>query len=139
MKKRPDKRGFTRVPVPVEVRIRSSKGETISGQVKDLSVNGFLVLCYQPLPVGSLCGVTLLLSYGREKIDVETEGRVVRTDLDRMAIEITKVARKSYDHLRNLVVYSGTHGRQAQQDLGKILKAQETTNRLLEELLRKFS
>ncbi|OGX06153.1 MAG: hypothetical protein A3G87_02110 [Omnitrophica bacterium RIFCSPLOWO2_12_FULL_50_11] len=133
-----DKRNYTRVPVPVNVRVSSSQGETVSGQVKDLSVNGFLVLCRKQLPVRSLCHVTLILAYGTERVDVEMDGRVVRAAQDRMAIKITKVTGKSYEHVRNLVLYSATHGKQMQQDLTNILKAQETTNRFLEELLRKF-
>ena len=118
MKTATNKREFTRVPVQLEVEVRSEQPVTTGPcEVKDISLRGLYLCCEHPLPLGSACQVTLILSGGEPPLRIEVGGSVTRVDPAGMGVEITNVVGvESFEHLRNVVLYNASNPNQVEQE-----------------------
>jgi hypothetical protein len=109
MKTDPEKREFSRVPIHLDVEISSPQPAPHPCQVKDVSLKGLYLLCDNPLPVGSVCRVALLLNGGETPVRIELGGTVARVDTTGMGLEITEIVGiESFEHLQNLVLYNAS-------------------------------
>jgi hypothetical protein len=96
-------RKFTRVSphIPVDV---VADGNTVSGEVRDISFEGLWLPTVEPFPERRPCRVTIHLA---ETIKINAVGVVVRSEPDGFAVQFTELLDlESYGHLRNLILYN---------------------------------
>jgi hypothetical protein len=55
-----NRREVTRIPLRLDAILRSHSTPAVSGKTTDVSLKGIHVACDNPLPVGSVCQLTLL-------------------------------------------------------------------------------
>lgn len=107
MQQNDNRREFSRVPAHVTVKLEKDAGDAIKGETRDLSLNGFFVECDERLPVGYAGDMKLILHGGKEDVDIDVFGKVVRETADGIAVEITAIyGVDCFNHLRNLVLYN---------------------------------
>ncbi len=99
----------TRIPVDVE-----ADGKTISGEVRDVSLNGLWMRTTVPVSERTPCRVTIHLA---EAITIRAEGMVVRSGPDGVAVHFLELSEvDSYEHLRNLIRYNAVDPAEAEQE-----------------------
>jgi hypothetical protein len=100
-----ERRQFYRAGPHMNVRIEAPGLPPLSGEIRNVSVQGLLVTCAAPLPRGTSCAVTISLGMRREAI--RGRATVVREIADGMAMHLTSLDDPdSYRHLCNLVMYN---------------------------------
>ncbi len=86
----PDKRRFRRIPIAYEVKLVVEDRMISFSSAIDLSMGGILVDNSRPLPVGTSCGLAILLGAGSPGKRIVTRGMVVRADERGIAIAFSK-------------------------------------------------
>ncbi|MCP4640371.1 MAG: PilZ domain-containing protein [bacterium] len=121
-----DHRDFTRVEVHIAAEVASEGRSEIHGTIDDLSMNGVLVVCDEPYPVGAFCDIRLILRGGEETVRVEGRGQVKRVETPGMALEFTEIDADSVDHLRRLVLYNAPDSDRVESELDSSLGIKRT-------------
>ena len=104
MAQEPHRREFTRVSVHIEAEITSNETSTVTGKVRNVSMNGLFLECSANFSVGTPCLVVVHLGDNQEAPRIQIGGTVAQTQADGVAIAFTEIlGLDSYDHLRNLV------------------------------------
>ena len=109
-----NRREMTRVPLRLDVILRSKSSPAMPGKTTDVSLKGIHIDCGNPLPVGSICQLTLLVGLQADPIRIELGGTVVRADKNGMAVEIetycqlihSHTCRTSYDIMQPMAIVS---------------------------------
>ncbi len=102
-----NRREFTRVRVNLLTELRSGESVDIAGTLSNVSMSGLFLTCATRLPADTPCEVSLLLEGGEETMSIQTEGKVIRSDAEGLAIQFTKIlGSESLAHLQNLVLYN---------------------------------
>ncbi len=113
-----NRREMTRVPLRLDVILRSKSSPAMPGKTTDVSLKGIHIDCGNPLPVGSICQLTLLVGLQADPIRIELGGTVVRADKNGMAVEIEDVLPiDTLTHLQNIMRYNATDGDCIDQEL----------------------
>jgi hypothetical protein len=100
-----EERQYRRIPISYEVKIVADDRIIAYPKALNLSMGGILVGGRDQLPVGSACGVAILLTTGDAGRRVVARGTVVRADAQGMAIEFTKALDpESENSLRGLIL-----------------------------------
>jgi hypothetical protein len=86
----PEARQYRRVPIGYQVKVVADDRIIVYSKAINLSLGGILVNGKDQLPVGSHCGVAILLVDGEPGRRVVARGTVVRTDQQGMAIAFSK-------------------------------------------------
>lgn len=86
----PEKRRFRRVPIAYEVKLIVEDRMISFPSAIDLSLGGILVDNSSPLPLGTNCGLAILLGAGSPGKRIVTRGMVVRADERGIAIAFAK-------------------------------------------------
>ena len=94
-----EKRKRTRVSVNLDVLVSCGAGE-ISTQTQNISLKGILCFPHPSVKQDEICDVSIWLS---EEIKIELQGKVVRSEVDGIAIDFNKMSVESFSHLYNLV------------------------------------
>lgn len=103
----PNRREFTRVSVHVEAEVTANETSTVTGNMRNVSMNGLFLECPAIFPVGTPCLVIVHLGDSRETPHIQIGGTVAQTQADGIAIAFTDIlGLDSYDHLRNLVRFN---------------------------------
>lgn len=117
-----DKREFSRAFVAKKVEITGDDGTVVSGQLKDVSVNGLFVGTTETLPIGAEYPVSILLETADgHAIELLMKGRITRLDSEGIAVQFTEIDADSLDHLRNLVMYNAKDPDQVEHELERHL------------------
>ncbi|MBP7616906.1 MAG: PilZ domain-containing protein [Geothrix sp.] len=99
-----EKRHFRRVPIAYEVKLIVEDRMISFPSAIDLSLGGILVDGRSPLPVGTSCGVAILLGAGKPGNRIVTRGMVVRADDRGIAIAFSKALEPgSLESLKELI------------------------------------
>lgn len=110
-------RGFTRIPMKMEVTITvSGEAPVTLDQVKDVSMKGLYLLADKTLPEGTECDVVMSIGEPGSQLNIEVKGKVDRSSDSGMAIEFTEIGLESYDHLQNLLLYNSKNAPQVEQE-----------------------
>ena len=100
----PENRKFRRVPITYQIKLVADDRIIAYPTAVNLSMSGLLLQGRDHLPVGSDCGVAILLGSGEAGRPVVTRGTVVRNDERGMAIAFSKVLdAESQQSLRMLI------------------------------------
>ena len=86
----PEERQFRRVPTAYQVKVIAEDRILAFPKAINLSMGGILVSGGNQLPVGSHCGVAILLAPGELGRRIVARGTVVRTDQQGMAIAFSR-------------------------------------------------
>ena len=114
-----NRREFTRVRVNLLTELRSGESVDIAGTLSNVSMSGLFLTCATRLPANTPCDISLMLEGGAEIVSIQTEGKVIRSDAEGLAIQFTKIiGPESLAHLQNLVLYnSGDQVDQVESEL----------------------
>jgi hypothetical protein len=86
----PEGRQYRRIPIAYQVKVIADDRIIVYSKAVNLSLGGILVNGPDQLPVGSHCGVAILLVEGEPGRRVVARGTVVRADQQGMAIAFSK-------------------------------------------------
>jgi hypothetical protein len=86
----PEYRRFRRIPIAYEVKLIVEDRLISYASAINLSMGGLLVDGRSPLPVGTTCGVAILLGAGHPGKRIVTRGMVVREDDRGIAIAFSR-------------------------------------------------
>lgn len=86
----PDQRQFPRIPIACRVKLVAEDRIIAYPHAVNLGMGGILLDGPDRLPVGSACGVAILISNGAAGQRVVARGTVVRSDARGMAIAFSK-------------------------------------------------
>lgn len=99
-----DQRQFPRVPIAYRVKVVTGDQILAFPSAINISLGGILVGGTERLPLGSACGVAILLEEAEAGKRIVTRGTVVRADADGMAIAFSRdLEPTSLDALRALI------------------------------------
>jgi hypothetical protein len=99
-----EQRQSRRVPIAYKVRLVAEDQMISFASALNLSMGGILLGGPGQLPVGSHCGVAILLADGGTGGRIVARGRVVRSDAQGLAIAFSRaLERSSEDALRSLI------------------------------------
>ena len=99
-----EERLYRRIPIAYQVKVIADDRIIVYSKAVNLSLGGILVSGQDPLPVGSHCGVAILLVDGEPGRRVVARGTVVRTDQQGMAVAFSRALdRESEESLRWLI------------------------------------
>lgn len=109
-----NKREFSRAQIHVGTTV-TVDGKTVSGSLRDVSMNGLFVLCKATgVAGGTHCTVDVVLS---EEVHVSLAGHVVREEATGLAIAVEEIPVDSFRHLQQLVLYNADDPDQVEQEL----------------------
>ena len=99
-------REFTRIPIHLMVEVTSGDVVLKTDKTTDLSMKGIGLLTDKRLSSDTECTVRIFLGNGSSGININVNGRVIRSTESQMAIEFTKIDLDSYEYLQNLVMHN---------------------------------
>ncbi|WP_243286247.1 PilZ domain-containing protein [Geothrix terrae] len=86
----PDQRQYPRVPIAYRVKVVTPERIIAFPSAINISMGGILIGGPDRLPVGTTCGVAILLEEAEAGRRVVTRGTVVRSDPNGMAIQFSR-------------------------------------------------
>jgi hypothetical protein len=99
-----DQRQFPRIPIAYRVKVVTGDQILAFPSAINISLGGILVGGTERLPLGSACGVAILLEDAEAGKRIVTRGTVVRADADGMAIAFSRdLEPASLEALRALI------------------------------------
>ncbi len=121
-------RKFTRVNSHIPVDVEAS-GETLSGEVRDISFEGLWLPTTTPFPERIPCRVTVHLA---TSIKIRADGVVVRSEPEGIAVQFRELLDlESYGHLRNLILYNSTDTATVEQEIDRYLRSRSADSSFL--------
>ncbi len=85
---------------------KNSENIDVTGNSKDLSLNGIFVDTDQTLEPDTPCVIVIVLSGGIEDVKLHINARVARVEAHGMGIIFDTMDLDSYTHLKNIVRYN---------------------------------
>jgi hypothetical protein len=98
-----EKRKFTRVPFRTIVRLTTSDAVVTSNHLHNISLGGAHISFTGVPPKQSACVIEFELTGPASLLKIQVEGEIVRSDLDGIAVEFTKIDLDSLIHLKHLI------------------------------------
>ena len=77
----------------------------IEGGIKDLSLQGVFIITDEKVSVSDSCAVKIILSGGKDDIELNISGVVARNEADGIGIVFDSIDIDSFTHLKNIVKY----------------------------------
>ncbi|MCZ6874247.1 MAG: PilZ domain-containing protein [bacterium] len=103
-----DRREFTRVGVQLDGKL-SWQESAVQVESRDVSMKGVFLACDNPPPVGTDCRIKFALGEPESQLGIDILGKIVRVDERGVGVEFIEIlGLRSYDHLRNLVLYNSS-------------------------------
>ena len=117
MKKQPNQREFTRVPVNMEVEVVSGKSTILGHLTKDISMNGLFLSSEEKFPLGTDCYLIIFLGVRKNRHRIKLKAKVVRAEEGGMAFAFQEImGSDSFTYLRNLVLYNSPQARNVEKE-----------------------
>ena len=112
-----DRRGFIRVPFRTEVAVRVGDRIIRANTEINVSMGGLHMMSDDALPApGVPCRVSIMLSSFENKLLIEADGKVIRSEPGSLAVEFTQLDLDSYHHLRQLIINNTDEPEKAEQE-----------------------
>ncbi len=109
-------REFSRVPLCIEAIVQTEETQVRSENTRDISMKGIFIVTDHPVPLRTLCEITLVLKGQENPIKVEIRGMVVRSTDEGIGLQFTELALEAYDHLQNMVKLNSPDPDQVEQE-----------------------
>ena len=103
-------RQYRRIPIAYQVKVIADDRIIVYSKAINLSMGGILVSARDQLPIGSHCGVAILLVDGEPGRRVVTRGTVMRTDQHGMAIAFSKALDPESEEALRWLIHSLSPG-----------------------------
>jgi len=117
MKKHLNQREFTRVPVNLEVEVKSGKSTILGHLTKDVSMNGLFLTSEEKFPVDTDCHLIIFLGGRESRQRIKLKGKVVRMEERGMAFAFHEImGSDSFAHLRTLILYNSPKARSVEKE-----------------------
>lgn len=117
MKKQLNQREFTRVPVNMEVEVKSGRSTILGHLTKDVSLNGLFLTSEKKFPVDTDCHLTIFLGGRKSRERIKLKGKVVRVEERGIAFAFHEIlGSDSFAHLRTLILYNSPKARSAEKE-----------------------
>lgn len=100
MTKTYENRRFMRSEVALPITLQFGEGQTVTGQMLNISIIGIYVRSENPMPAGSECEASFDADILKP---VQVRCKVVYASPKGMGLEITGIASESYEFLRELI------------------------------------
>jgi len=100
-----EKRVFSRILFQAEAVVEYG-GETIKGQVENLSLNGMFLKTHEKISQDEAVEIKIFLSGASSDLSINLRGAVVRLDSDGVAIQFKEMDLDSFVHLKNILTYN---------------------------------
>ncbi|RPJ82672.1 MAG: PilZ domain-containing protein [Deltaproteobacteria bacterium] len=102
-----DRRKKLRVDFKTTIFLKTDLSEIhIEGNSKDLSLKGMFIHTREETAIGTKCRIEVNLTGMTEPLSLHMQGKIVRKDLNGIAVEFDSMDLDSYTHLKNLVRYN---------------------------------
>jgi hypothetical protein len=102
-----DRRKKLRVDFKTNIILKTDQSEIhIEGSSKDLSLKGIFVHTREEAVLGTKCQIEVNLTGMTEPLSLCMQGKIIRKDLNGIAVEFDSMDLDSYTHLKNLVRYN---------------------------------
>ena len=111
-----DHREFSRIGIQVRANVRAKGGEIASTGTHDVSMKGLFVKGKTDWPIGTECGIQLILEGRNPPLDINVKGRVQRITEEGIALLFTEVSLEAYEHLHNLVMLNTDDPEKAERE-----------------------
>jgi hypothetical protein len=112
-----DRRGFIRVPLRTEVSVRAGDRTIRADTEINVSMGGMYIPSDEILPApGVLCRVSIMLSSFENKLLIEADGKIIRSEPGSLAVEFTQLDLDSYHHLRQLILNNTDEPERAEKE-----------------------
>jgi hypothetical protein len=112
-----EKRGFIRIPFNTKVEVRA-QGRTIrSLEGINLSMSGIRLTTGDAVPVAETpCQVKITLSASEDRLLIEANGKVIRSEPGSLAVEFMELDLDSYHHLRQIILNNADDPEKAEKE-----------------------
>jgi hypothetical protein len=77
-----------------------------NGSSTDLSLKGMFIRTQDVFPSGTQCLISVYLTGGIDKIELQMKGTIVRSNDEGMGITFDSMDVDTYSHLKNIVYYN---------------------------------
>lgn len=104
-----EKRKHSRVgfSTAIEIVIQADEKEVrLQGSSKDLSLKGIFVSAEEKFGAGTKCMISVFLTGGVDKIELQMKGTVARMTDSGMGVIFDSMDVDTYSHLKNIVYYN---------------------------------
>lgn len=101
-----NKRRFSRVTAQFDVTLCAEAGDSVTGTLRDIAVQGAFVLCEPTLALGTPVDVSIVLHGGIGDIQVIARATVVRHEDSGLGVHFDEVDLESVEHLRNIITFN---------------------------------
>ena len=110
-----NERDFTRVQFTTRAEV-DVNGQTIAGNLSDISMNGIYLRSTQAVKLNDACEVRIYLG-DQEPLLIHALGQVVRVDDAGFAVHFTGLYCESYDHLKHIILLNATKNEPAETEM----------------------
>ena len=100
-----EKREKSRVPFNLNATFKY-KGNSIEGELDNLSLNGLYIKTGEEIPEYSKIDVNIELSGDTSMLMIKIAGEVIRNDDNGIAIKFSNIDLDSFIHLKNIISYN---------------------------------
>ena len=112
-----DRIGFIRVPFHTEVAVRAGDRIMRANTEINVSMGGLHMPSDDVLSApGVPCRVSIMLSSFENKLLIEADGKIIRSEPGSLAVEFTQLDLDSYHHLRQLILNNTDEPEKAEQE-----------------------
>lgn len=81
-----NKRKRSRLSLQSEITVGIGGKNNIAGKIKDVSMNGVFLQCGERFPLGSVCGIEIILTGKSSNLRIRARGKVTRHAPDGMGV-----------------------------------------------------
>lgn len=114
-------RQFTRVDRDITV-ILCTPQSTITGRVQNLSLYSLFVQTHSPLPPHTVVNVKVSLKSEEAEMAMRFTGKVVRSEANGVAIQITDMGIESFLHWKTLVSFAMGDSDQLEEEFAEYIR-----------------
>lgn len=112
-----DKRAFSRVSRIPSITLKTDKGETVSGDVLDISMTGVLARLQGELAPDTECEATIQLDGWDVPYTVEAPAIVIRTGVNGTALDFPAMPAQTFDELKNMILLNAADAQRAEEEI----------------------
>jgi hypothetical protein len=102
-------------------------GQTLTGEVRNLSLKGMLVDVITEVPANTELDIKIYLSGTSSSLTLGMKGRVVRHDENGLAVLFKEIDVESFIHLRSVVAYNEGNEEKIMREFYDLIEEQAET------------
>jgi hypothetical protein len=100
-----ERRSFTRVLFRTEAVIEYDD-KSVRSSIENMSLKGMFLKTMEDLPVNQLLDMKILLSGSSSELSIRLKGKIIRREVDGLAVQFDGMDLDSFIHLKNVIAYN---------------------------------